>query len=1283
MEELKNALKAARDALNNKDFDGAVNFCKSALKVDKNNYMALVILGVALDSTPSSDEAVFAFQKAITLDSKKPLAWQGLAKHYEKIENINSWKELIIVYAKMLSMEEDFNKYSEVCTKISGVALKVDDILKCGNILFDQYTSASIEKQKVVYPILVKLLTDSKLKTSDKEMFTLFQNVFDKYRTENVENNDFVLKYFEYLNLNKGFNHMFQCGKDFLKVVNLSDLKAFICMVYFEILFMDDSTGINQSEVLTLAEEYLSSTSSPDAGTFIKAGLFYQKMDYFNAYYIGSNLFAKDKANYLVCIFVAKCCLKLQRWCEAEAMSKKLSHNADEFISTNAHKVLLCAFSYQNNKEKCIKAFELEKKLGADNLGVEEYSALFSAYLFTERFTEASQCMAHLKESQESCLLHSAMLLKKTGKAEEAFEILNSNKEATPSCWFELGLYYWEKKDYKSSLIPFLQAARFDKYNSSVFLYLGEYNRIYDVNIEKAKKCFQKAFTLNPECTQAGKNLSYSYRYLQNWEANYEFLKTVTSRNDSLDSWAWLSLGLHHLALEEWTEALVNLRTFVRLNPNDAEAWESLADAYYSRGSLSSSLKCYQRAIDLDGNRKYSLVQIGTVQCLLGQFNEALLTYKSSDNSEFLPALIGMAEVKLCVANEKYLQNLFGCCRDSAQEAIDLVTVGILKENRFVCFWKVLSSAIATIARLPPKYRWLFIKAKFNNENDVEKLSLVTEAGVFVLAINCLCKAINLSTTFYSYLYHELAIVYLDYYKYYGNKNVALKAYAAIRKCLAAEKNVWQYWITLGVICMSKGIGKYGIAQHAFVQALNLDATNSIVWSNLGLLHLNFNQTIISNRSFKKSQQFDPSHLYSWIGQALIAESVGHTDAMDLFRHSTELGFHKESSLGYAEWVSKTLKSLNQNKSLEYSIKNMNAIPMSCDLMTWLNEYDNDDACCLNMFALLLEKMGLLNKALVSYEKALKLVDEKHKDIVLVNCGRTLFLLGKYNSAIEIFKAVSEASLSSACGLALSLYKCENHEESFAIYSTALQWLANNDGEKSELLVAMASMAYKFQGIDDCKTLLFQSVQLSKDIPSIPGLLAIYSIGLLHSEHALSNLVIDELQKLNNNREYFKYIGFFESYLLFKNQKSSEAIKKIITYIHKYPDNTYLWQHLSKYCLADSSSNASLASKSAQKVILSGESKGNIQNYRVASIAEMYLDNIKSSIKLAQMAIHMYPQDANNWALLLSVLLPKASGSPNSSWYKNLLVYIEKHLQPSKPVSNWLNFYERHFVLSS
>lgn len=75
----------------------------------------------------------------------------------------------------------------------------------------------------------------------------------------------------------------------------------------------------------------------------------------------------------------------------------------------------------------------------------------------------------------------------------------------------------------------------------------------------------------------------------------------------------------------------------------------------------------------------------------------------------------------------------------------------------------------------------------------------------------------------------------------------------------------------------------------------------------------------------------------SWIGQALIAENVSQKDAIDLFRHSTELGYHHQSSIGYTHWVIKTvLDAEKKNDSFyNYIIEKMYAVTIATDAIHW------------------------------------------------------------------------------------------------------------------------------------------------------------------------------------------------------------------------------------------------------------------------------------------------------------------------------------------------------------
>lgn len=81
----------------------------------------------------------------------------------------------------------------------------------------------------------------------------------------------------------------------------------------------------------------------------------------------------------------------------------------------------------------------------------------------------------------------------------------------------------------------------------------------------------------------------------------------------------------------------------------------------------------------------------------------------------------------------------------------------------------------------------------------------------------------------------------------------------------------------------------------------------------------------------------DPGYNNSWIGQALIAEKMNRKEAMDLFRHTTQLGYHSEAALGYTHWVLTTLLDPEAKKDplYTYTIENMHAISVATDAINW------------------------------------------------------------------------------------------------------------------------------------------------------------------------------------------------------------------------------------------------------------------------------------------------------------------------------------------------------------
>ena len=61
-----------------------------------------------------------------------------------------------------------------------------------------------------------------------------------------------------------------------------------------------------------------------------------------------------------------------------------------------------------------------------------------------------------------------------------------------------------------------------------------------------------------------------------------------------------------------------------------------------------------------------------------------------------------------------------------------------------------------------------------------------------------------------------------------------------------------------------------------------------------------------------------------------------HEEAMDLFRHSTELSTHAQASLGYAQFVCSLLCDVSRKQTdwNQYVIERMWAVPAASDAMS-------------------------------------------------------------------------------------------------------------------------------------------------------------------------------------------------------------------------------------------------------------------------------------------------------------------------------------------------------------
>ena len=72
--------------------------------------------------------------------------------------------------------------------------------------------------------------------------------------------------------------------------------------------------------------------------------------------------------------------------------------------------------------------------------------------------------------------------------------------------------------------------------------------------------------------------------------------------------------------------------------------------------------------------------------------------------------------------------------------------------------------------------------------------------------------------------------------------------------------------------------------------AIHLYFQNVQGWTNLAALYLMEGDPGLAHDALKVAQSADPKYNECWTGQAIVAEMIEPSEAMDLFRHTTELG---------------------------------------------------------------------------------------------------------------------------------------------------------------------------------------------------------------------------------------------------------------------------------------------------------------------------------------------------------------------------------------------------------
>lgn len=1228
--EIKACLKAAREAIRDKEFKDAAKHCKTVLAADPNNYNALVFLGVATEGLDKGEQALKAYKKATELQPDQLLAWQGISSMLDKNPKLMSEQESTAVFQKLISLHSnDEIKQLPQLYKLLDLYLRSDqndEALQTLDMLLKFEKDAAKRIQPLCSFITLKSSIAPKLPETDLQKYeSSLREVIFTEENSIIDRDHYVRLFLVFIS---------QMKLNELPLICEQLIQAYPALPSpFEFLLrlaIDSAIGEGYPSQAR-CEDVKELTSALEAvnedNCMVKVGLAFTEIQ--NRNFVAAKELLSDVPDDCISglYFMGQTCLYLHSYIKClEACERGLLACSEEkriICAPTAH--ILCLFKLAK-VEACMGLNTLEAQAQAlivleevqEQMPTEAF--LMKAYILLDqgKINEAEECVQYLPANALSVQTLQATILFKKESYTSAWKILErvvKEDDSDARATLLLGKVLWELQTSDEAndirqqcFTTLLKAAKLDPYNAEAFLLIGNFYKHIQQDLVKARRCFQKAYDLYPESDNCSAALVNALLELREEEQALKILEKVTKMAPAGSAkWAWIRLGLHQMRQDDPSTAIMSLQCALRADPDDHSVWECLAEAYLQRGSFTAALKAFTKASELNPDSWYCSQQIAGIKHILGLAAEAIEGYKTvlQKSPTYVPALKGVSESLIQLAKQNLSQCLDGLAQGNFEEAIEYTARAATQRPDMSCLWKLMGDACTAASCL--SFHTFRVPAKLFNKqvqgNTTEDKVGISKMELLIIGSRCYNQAIRILPES-GYLWHDLGVNLFNQSQCcnascedHGDPlALASRAAQVMNKAISLEPKEWRLWNALGVIACSKVYHKPALAQHCFIKSVECESCNATAWTNLGALYLDKGEVKLAHDAFTAAQSIDPTYMACWIGQALIAELIGHEEAMDLFRHTTELGFHVESASSYGQWVLSIMADDSKRDSdlFRYCIQQMAALPAASDALTKYTTRVKDDATALNMQGLLFEHQNLLRSSVAAFQKALGILESSGGNSESINktrlnLARVLCKLEKFDESVQCYdKCDMDSNINHMCIYALAVLRCGRVEDSVKVYQIALD-LAQGTPVQSDVCVALGMIAFMQGDLGACKSHLFDGFQTAQ--PSLNGLLALCSLGLLQGDSTLATAVLDELHK-RKVASFQKRDILFLNYYMHSLEMDAEAEKAAFEeYLQDDPSNAVAWSLLARTTLSCSEENTKVAVNHAKAALEQG-SKG-------------------------------------------------------------------------------------------
>ncbi|XP_017839970.1 tetratricopeptide repeat protein 37 [Drosophila busckii] len=1141
--ESKALIKDIRDSIKLAKYNDAIHKCNRLLKAEPKNNMAYLLLGAAYQSVDKAEATKFLRKSIEYTEGPATVALQGLA-------NCAPAEELPEIYDQLVDLlpEKSLDYYE----KLFGLAANAALSLSCLSLFKKRALMHDDNKKLQEYMGRIWLTNDIEVTAGESELYKNSMETLLSLGDASLQCMVYK-RYLKWLYKQQDFVSCV-CHAVNMTTTHPRDVYGYewICKTYCEYHNEPQSESWQKqlkAPILSYAVQLLELNPKSNLALLVKAFDAYEKQQFLNA-----RQFALQSQQHFASY---KPTLKLLAYIHMQFGAYKLALLLWQELGLKNEAYAEC-LSYENDTQKLNDAVALLSKSEQSPANV---NALARCY---HKFGEEQK----LKGLPLDVVAQAEFLLSPA----EALESLAGNTSF--EALMLAGKLQLKQKQFAEALNCMLQATRLRPYSSQCFEHLAH---LYQLNgdIPRARKCYEKCISLNALAQSAVDALSSIYQQLGEEELN-EALLLSTLRHLSSDDAVRLQykLGLHFLQVKKWDNAIQCFRIAIKHDFRCMVYWESLGDAYVARGSYNSGIRVFQKILELTPENSYALLQIALIRTNIRMYPEAIADFETllTKQPAYLPALKGAAEAHIGLANNLKSQNLYGRAKQHMQLAMDHLQTAFLqpKAQGMVWLWRLTACVFVQTSQLPQSLANLDVAGSLAKRE--ETIAYLSRKDLLQLAQRFFLCALKLKQN--TFLWYELAICsYL--YALYMPEEAKTHLETSAKACKMAIKECssrWQNWNLLGVINMHTVHEQLPVAQHCFIQAIELDRKSYTSWTNLGVLYIKVGNIRLANEAFKRAQQSSPIYANAWIGQALVAETIGEQEeAFDLFRHCQQFDYHPEAALGFAHWVCYVLSDpqLRSKPHNKHAIDHMHADIYALDAINWYVQNEEADASVssLTFQGFLCARQHLYKQAINAFTRACQLCEPGEKrDKLYTNLGYLYLKLGQPDLAVIALNTVAHATFKPIIGLALAYYRSGQLQESYSIYNSVLGSVVGHDDEKAAtILVAMASMVYAFQGATDTKTLLYQCILL-KGVP-IHALFSACALGILHQDNELINHILSEFKAYEFKETHCADIAFLTAHCYLINEGPRRALTYLQTRVRMFPQNNGLRKVLVKFLL--------------------------------------------------------------------------------------------------------------------